>query len=308
MLRLCLSIKLKEFVVLLLVFFIEVGSYKLPPSLWHNQADFLKMEGGVAYLPCYYDQSGEIIPAAYPLILGNDGKVDLLKPDTIHLHQKMIFTRIFPIIPDKFEVAGFGGCFQGANKSDFSDAEDLYIINKPIPFWNTAIMHTNKRFRYVRYLTAPGHHCSISELAFYSSKIKLAGNLIGTKEFYNNDSTRTIDKAVDNDLATHFESKYATGTWVGLDLKQQQRIDSIRFAAPCNETAATKIVSGNEYELFYWGANNTWVSKGKSIAKGEEVVFNNIPSHALYLLFNHSRDKDAPKRIFTYENGKQVWW
>jgi len=282
------------------------------PVAWTNnqngKAVFSKVEGGIAYLPCFYGQGRKIIPANYPLILNKAGAIKLLKPDEQKLNKTMIFSRIFPIIPDKFDIATFGGRFQGANRADFSDAEDLYVIGRALPFWNTAAVNSKKKFRFVRYLTVPGQRCSIAELAVYKSGIKLTGGLIGTKDSYNRDADFTIDKATDNDLSTHFDSKYATGTWVGLDFKEPQHIDSIKFAAPCNETTATKIVSGNVYELFYWGGAMGWVSKGNRTAVNGSVVFNSIPSNALYLLYNHSRDKNAPKRIFTYEKGRQVWY
>ncbi len=36
------------------------------------------------------------------------------------------------------------------------------------------------------------------------------------------------------------------------------------------------------------------------------LYYDNIPSHALLLLRDHTRGKE--ERIFTLENGEQVWW
>ena len=36
------------------------------------------------------------------------------------------------------------------------------------------------------------------------------------------------------------------------------------------------------------------------------VKYKNVPQSALYHLRNHTKGSD--ERIFTFENGKQVWW
>jgi hypothetical protein len=40
--------------------------------------------------------------------------------------------------------------------------------------------------------------------------------------------------------------------------------------------------------------------------KTQELVYHNVPSGALLLLRNLTKGKE--ERIFTYENGEQVWW
>ena len=61
---------------------------------------------------------------------------------------------------------------------------------------------------------------------------------------------------------------------------------------------------GDEYELFYW--NGKWVSMGKQRAKNVSVKYKGVPQNALYLL--RDLTKGTEERIFTIENGKQVWW
>ena len=41
-------------------------------------------------------------------------------------------------------------------------------------------------------------------------------------------------------------------------------------------------------------------------ASSNELIFENMPSGGLYVLRN--RTKGHEERIFTYENGEQVWW
>lgn len=59
------------------------------------------------------------------------------------------------------------------------------------------------------------------------------------------------------------------------------------------------------YELFYWNGQG-WTSLGKQEAVNIRLVFRDVPANGLYWLRDLSKGKD--ERIFTYENGKQVWW
>ena len=63
------------------------------------------------------------------------------------------------------------------------------------------------------------------------------------------------------------------------------------------------LASGKSYELSYW--NDGWQSAGKGVAtEGPlELV---APAGALYrLVASDSRDGE---RIFTWDDGQQVWW
>ncbi|MDR0712503.1 MAG: hypothetical protein LBF67_09215, partial [Prevotellaceae bacterium] len=62
---------------------------------------------------------------------------------------------------------------------------------------------------------------------------------------------------------------------------------------------------GDEYELSFWDKDR-WASLGKKKADNIYISFDNCPAGALFLLHNHTRGVED--RIFTYENGKQVFW
>lgn len=68
--------------------------------------------------------------------------------------------------------------------------------------------------------------------------------------------------------------------------------------------AVTFLTAGKEYELFYW--LDGWQSLGKEVAGAEPLVFDNVPAGCLYWLVEE--DSDNEERIFTIENGDQVWW
>jgi hypothetical protein len=64
--------------------------------------------------------------------------------------------------------------------------------------------------------------------------------------------------------------------------------------------------AGDEYELFYWSQSG-WTSLGSQIGDSTgELIYENCPTNALFWLRNHTRGKE--ERIFTYENGKQVFY
>jgi len=57
-------------------------------------------------------------------------------------------------------------------------------------------------------------------------------------------------------------------------------------------------------ELFYYDGG--WRSLGRQTADGYVLTYTNVPLRSLLLLRNVSARGD--ERIFTYEQGRQVWW
>ena len=91
-------------------------------------------------------------------------------------------------------------------------------------------------------------------------------------------------------------------SWAGLDLGTPKRITKIKY---CPRSDTNFILVGDTYELCYWQSGE-WVSMGEQIAKDQYIRYENAPSDALYILHNLTRGKE--ERIFTYENGKQIFW
>jgi hypothetical protein len=59
-------------------------------------------------------------------------------------------------------------------------------------------------------------------------------------------------------------------------------------------------------QLFYWD-NYQWNSLGKQIGTPKQYLeYKNAPLNALFWLRNLTKGNE--ERIFTYENGQQVWW
>jgi len=69
--------------------------------------------------------------------------------------------------------------------------------------------------------------------------------------------------------------------------------------------AKTFLTQGKEYELFYW--KDGWQKLGSSVAGDKPLVFEKVPTECLYWLVPKDSNKEE-ERIFTIEDGKQVWW
>ena len=61
---------------------------------------------------------------------------------------------------------------------------------------------------------------------------------------------------------------------------------------------------GDCYELLYW--DGEWVSLGAKGATTTCLDYNNVPKNAL--LWLRDRTTGREERIFTYKNGRQMWW
>jgi hypothetical protein len=70
------------------------------------------------------------------------------------------------------------------------------------------------------------------------------------------------------------------------------------------EDKSNKIFKGEDYELLYW--DEQWLSAGKQRAAADSLIYSNVPAGTLYWIRN--LNKGVQERLFTYENGKQVWW
>lgn len=271
--------------------------------LQNNQVRFDHIGSGIVYLMCAYEK-GKLIPFSQPILLRDSlGTTEILTPDTLH-PQKMILTRKCKV---SLQMLGFaedmiGGKFEGSNHSNFKPAETLFEIKEAPAFMTEVETKTKTPYKYVRYIT-PYKEIHIAEVQFwgidkYGKYFILKGNPI---TYINSDSilVEKPENAFDNNIRTNFNAP--SGSWVGLYFSSPQSIHKIKYLPRNNFNV---IEAGNQYELMYF--NKKWISLGVQIATNQYLEYNNAPSHALFLLKNLTQGKE--ERIFTYENGKQVWW
>jgi len=254
---------------------------------------------GILYLPVKYDAFG-IVPINYPFILSANG-ICYLNPDTTN-SKSVKLLRKYP----KFDrIRSFASdlelcVVEGANKSDFSDAEILHTITDAVSHMQEVPMAGNKPYRYVRLLKRGGGF-SISELAFYDNEgCKLKGEIISHKVLTGEEMLNNI---FDGNVLTYF---YGAGgfrnLWIGLRFDKPQYIGKIAY---CPRTDDNDVKPEDVYELSYWNGNS-WTGLGVVKASDYEITYDNVPDNALLILRNLT--EGVEERPFTYENGRQIWW
>lgn len=257
------------------------------------------------YLPAFYEADGSLRPAAWPVLCLPGGN-RVLEPDA-RRKQSLRLTRKYRYSYVLDDCAGYlvGGFFQAANRPDFSDAVLLDSITaRPASRFTRVDVSAAARgyYRYFRYVGARGMHCNISEIAVYDTD----GQLLLPRKVFAADGGRegTLPSmAFDGDVLTCFMTERPDEGWVAADFGRPVRIGRFYYL-PRNDD--NFIRDGELYELFYWDASG-WRSLGRQTGTMEgELVYENVPSNALFLLHNHTKGQE--ERIFTYEDGRQIWW
>lgn len=275
-------------------------------TIKNGQTVFKNMGSGVVYIVAYLE-NGRLNPASKPFILEKDGKLTFLEANP-NKFQKMLLVRKYPMHrwTRNYHLNMINGKFQGANRADFKDPVDLFtIIDFPENF-ETALISNPGKFRYIRYKSVDKAMGDVSELEFYGGErgndtLKLCGKIIGYPEVPESLGT-SYRNAFDENIDTYFNSGTWGLSWAGLDFGKPKRITKIRY---CPRSDTNFILEGDQYELCYWGKNE-WVSLGKKIAVKASVEFEKVPSGGLYIL--HDLSRGTEERVFTWEEGKQVFW
>jgi len=77
-----------------------------------------------------------------------------------------------------------------------------------------------------------------------------------------------------------------------------------KLQASTDGIAISHFTTGTIYGLSYF--DDGWQSVGESVADDGPLVFDSLPGYGLYWLT--AEDSDHEERIFTIEEGQQVWW
>jgi hypothetical protein len=263
-----------------------------------RKATFRKMGRNLLYLALAYD--GErVVPVSHPFILKRNGELAYLVPDSSGKQP----IRIYRKYPMSLHVANMhsrmlNGKIQASHSPDFKKAVTLYTI-KSLDYPDLIHLPDSGEFRYWRYLPPNGAYGNIAELHFFRSgkDEKETGKIMGTPD----DTGMGKDKVFDDDWLTFYDS-WAAAPWVGMDFGSPIKIAKARCIPRSDDN---NIHVGDEYELKYWNRDD-WESLGRQVASDNLLIYENVPGNALLWLQNLSRGKQ--ERIFTYENGKQVFW
>lgn len=195
-----------------------------------------------------------------------------------------------------------GGVFEGSNDAGFKQKDTLHIIKECPGRLKTRItVHSQQKYRYLRYFGPQNAHCNVAEVTFYDSQGNLlSGKIMGTPGCFAGDGSHEYQNVFDGKTWTSFDYKEGTGGWAGLDLGESKSLSEIVYT-PRNRD--NYIRPGDLYELFYF--QKGWKSLGAKMADSDSLLYERVPKGAILLLANYSRG--SQERIFIYDRGMQVW-
>lgn len=271
-----------------------------------TKSTFRDMGQNVMYLPALYSD-GMLKPTAPPFVLEYDGHVRQIVLNG-NKRQDLALNRKYPVMEYAYEYIPRlkDGEFQASNDPKFRKYYVVHRIEKGkaagqyVSVPNSIPACRYWRYKNDRYST----FCSIAEVMLYSKDdtVRLRGKVIGTDGSWSDDPKHTKETVFDGDILTSFDAPRGEGCWAGLDLARQVKVDHIIYYARGD---GNSVEIGDEYELLYW-RNDQWESLGRHKARQTYIKYKNIPVGGLYLLRDLTKGID--ERIFTIEDGKQVWW
>lgn len=267
----------------------------------HGKVTFTSMGRNILYSVGIW-QDNSFIPVGNPFILKPDGSTREIKCDN-NKRQTMTLLRKYPFFAqfDSFRYRMNMGEFQGSNAKDFSQSTVLYQHQgyTDAYWYELEPEKVGNKYRYLRYIGSNDSYCNINEIEFFDSKgQKLTGKVLGTQGM----PGHTKETVFDGDILTGFNGISPDGHWVGLELAQPSDVAKIRFI-PRNDGNCIEV--GDMYQLLMYDRGK-WIELAELQAQSNKIVLEDMPSDGLYLLKDLT--KGIEERIFTYENGEQVWW
>mgnify|MGYP001037087947 CR=1 FL=1 len=232
-------------------------------------------------------------PQGCPFLLAG-GKQIGLHPDTAR-RTTVRLTRTFPLMPHWTDqwTAMKGTYFEASNDPDFRTCTRLATIDRTPVFPDSIRLAGSGSYRYVRYV-CDLEQTRMAGLAFFSHGREVEGHLIGATPadtlLWKKDYTETYKK--------HSYDRVYTR---GIDFGRPVKLTSVHFISKHDRTF---VCPGNTYELFYYDGG--WRSLGKQTVDGYALTYTGVPARSLMLL--RSIPVCGDERIFTYEQGRQVWW
>lgn len=253
---------------------------------------FSNMGDSIVYLPVVYN-NGKMLPIDNPFLSVNSKK-KYFQP-CLSETQRIVLTRKYPLIGSYINNWGtvIGARFEGSNQPDFKQKDVLCTVNKTPMFRNEIKLESGKAYRYLRYVSTKNDKSPISELEFWADDVLLRGTPFS-------ENATKVERCFD-DETFKILTPQKNGYVVGIDFGKPYVLSRIVYYLKNDDNF---VIPNNDYELFYYDMK--WNSLGKQKTDGFELIYDNAPTNAIFLLKNYT--KGIEERIFTYENGKQVWW
>lgn len=265
----------------------------------YGEAVFPHVESKVIYVPMSY-YGGKYSVTDYPFYF--DGKenvpytADLSRRDTVCLLRK---NPLFFWQRDWLNNMR-GCCIEFSDTKDFRRVQYSYKIEDTLRIaHNVVTLNIPVTFRYMRLKANKEKGLEVAELVCFNNGKRLEPHSVnGAKP----DNIRRVwQKAYDGNPLTFYSSVEKGGVLV-LDYGKLTTVDSFIFM-PRNDDNFIRI--GDEYELFYHGGKEGWVSLGRKTATEPWLIYDNMPKGALFHL--HCLTRGEEEQVFQIENGVQVF-
>ena len=272
-----------------------------------KKATFKGIGRDIAYLPAFF-QNGAVIPAAPAFILDKEGDCKQLKHNP--REKETIVVNTTTPISTHFTPMLAGAHWIGCNSFGSEERRDtLYTLTDSIDAsYNYIELQTSKKYRQI-HLTLPQKHIALSEIIFYEKQdgrlkpvtdVKVTANI-------SNDSIKELYRITDGLSGTgflgSFNSKNSKDWNILFDLGRETKIHSISIIPK----SKIQVNNNEDFTLYYW--DNEWIQVKTMKGNRESIMFDNIPSDALYLIKTSKMESSYyAERIFTYKNGRIYWW
>lgn len=262
------------------------------------------MGRGIVYLATSYNKIGEMIPEGNPFILyPNGSKKEIIVNE--EQYQKLRAIRKYTLTLEQKDYCKQmeNGEFHVANKEDFSDSLIIGTVNniKESRFYSLKPQYKGE-YQYFRYMAPSNSYGNVAEIELYDKN----GNKLKHKRVFGYRWTvkgHEQPKLYDGNPLTSFTLQATKRGWCGVELEKPVHISEVRFL-PRND--GNYIEEGDNYQLFYWSKGEWKMIAEKTGTRDGILWFDKVPKNALYLLKDIT--KGTQERIFTYENGEQIWW
>ena len=269
-----------------------------------NQAIFHKVGRGIVYLPAMINKIGDLVPEGNPFILDKDGNRKEIVLDMQHT-QNLRAVRKYTLTVEQQDYCRQmeNGEFHVANNSNFSDSLIIAVAKdvKESRFYSIKPKYKGE-YRYFRYMAPVGSYGNVAEIELYGKE----GERLTAKRVFGyrwTEKGHEQAKLYDGDPLTSFTLQATKRGWCGVEFEEPVHLSEIRFI-PRND--GNYICEGDTYQLYCWDKND-WRMIAEKRGNREGVLwFDKVPSDALFLLRDVTQGKQ--ERIFTYENGEQIWW
>lgn len=269
-----------------------------------KNAVFEKMGRGIVYLPFYLDEFGRQHYVSEPFLLANDGTMKYQVADASKT-RKITVTRKYweSETLKKYNSQLIGGKIIASNTEDFKDSVIIKVIESiDENRYHTIPVNYSGNYKYIKYLSPKESYGNIAEILLFDDNGNLATPIrcFGGMGAWEEHSPA---KVFDGNELTSYSRISPDDAWAAAEFENPIHFSKLRIHP---RTDGNAIYAGDLYQLLYW-QNGKWNMIAEHKAGQEDSIsFDNVPENALLLLHNATRGRE--ERIFTYENGRQVWW